>query len=182
MLNINFNPFPVLTTPRLTLRQPFATDRDDVFLLRSNPELMRFIPRVIAKTPDDAEKLIQQFNNYIYANEAITWLIVKNDSPRVIGTVGYIRIDKDNHRAEIGYMLDSESQGQGLMDEALKAAINFGFNTLKLHSIEALVNPLNEASGKVLLNNGFVKACTFKDYLYFNSRFVDVDIFYRVGD
>lgn len=181
MLNINFNPFPVLTTPRLTLRQPFATDRDDLFRLRSNPELMRFIPRVIAKTPDDATKLIQQFNNYIYANEAITWLIVKNDSPQVIGTVGYIRIDKDNHRAEIGYMLDTVYQGMGIMDEAIKAAIDYGFNTLKLHSIEALVNPLNQPSGKVLLNNGFSKTCTFKDYLYFNDRFVDVDIFYRLN-
>lgn len=181
MLSVNFNPFPVLTTPRLTLRQPYATDRDDIFRLRSNPELMRFIPRVIAATPDDATKLIQQFNNYIYANEAITWVIVKNGSTRVIGTVGYIRIDKDHHRAEIGYMLDKEYQGQGLMAEAVEAAIDYGFSKLGLHSIEALVNPLNEPSGKVLLNNGFVKAATFKDYLFFNNRFVDVDIFYRVS-
>jgi ribosomal-protein-alanine N-acetyltransferase len=180
MLNINFSPFPVLTTARLTLRQPYATDRDDIFRLRSNPELMRFIPRVIAGSPEDAAKLIQQFNNYIHANEAITWVIVKNDSPRVIGTVGYIRIDRDNHRAEIGYMLDAAFHGQGIMDEAIKSAIDYGFNKMKLHSIEALVNPLNHSSGKVLLNNGFHKACTFKDYLYFNNRFVDVDIFYRV--
>jgi [ribosomal protein S5]-alanine N-acetyltransferase len=180
MLAVNFNPFPVLATPRLTLRQPYSTDRDDIFRLRSNTSLMRFIPRVIATSPDDATKLIQQLNNYIYSNEAITWAIERNDSPGVIGTVAYIRIDKDNHRAEIGYMLAPEFHGQGIMDEAIKAAIDYGFDKLKLHSIEALVNPLNEPSGKVLINNGFLKTGTFKDYLFFNGGYVDVDIFYRV--
>jgi ribosomal-protein-alanine N-acetyltransferase len=181
MLSVNFSPFPVLTTPRLTLRQIHATDRDDVFRLRSDQGLMQFIPRVVAQSPDDAAKLIQQFNNYIYANEAITWGIVKNGSPEIIGTVGYIRIDKDNHRAEIGYMLSKRFHGQGLMDEAVKAAIDFGFNTIKLHSIEALINPLNGRSANVVLNNGFSKIGTYKDFLFFDGRYVDVDVFYRVN-
>src|SRR5688572_9653083 len=126
MLAVNFNPFPVLTTPRLTVRQPFESDRDDIFRLRSNAALMRYIPRVLTTTPEDATKLIQQFNNYIYANEAITWVIERNDSPGVIGTVAYIRIDKANHRAEIGYMLATEFQGKGIMHEAIKAAIDYG--------------------------------------------------------
>jgi [ribosomal protein S5]-alanine N-acetyltransferase len=180
MLKINLNPFPELTTSRLVLRRIMPTDSNDVFKLRSDESLMRFIPRHVARSVDDAEKLIQQMSNYIYANEAITWGIERKDSPGIIGTVGYIRIDKENHRAEIGYMLDSRHHRQGIMDEAIKAAISYGFHELKFHSIEALINPLNAASAKVALKNGFTKTASFKDYLYFIDRYVDVDVYYRV--
>lgn len=54
MLEINFHPFKNLESKRLLLRRIIETDVDEIFVLRSNPETMKFIPRSLAKTKEDA--------------------------------------------------------------------------------------------------------------------------------
>ncbi|WP_201771370.1 GNAT family N-acetyltransferase [Pedobacter antarcticus] len=49
MMEINFSPFPVLKSGRLTLREITSADVDAVFALRSDPDTMRYIPRPLAK-------------------------------------------------------------------------------------------------------------------------------------
>src|SRR5690349_8328255 len=156
MLEINFNPFPEIVTDRLRLRQFDTGDANELFFLRSDKAIMQFIPRPLAQSKSDAEQLIRRFSDTLHANEAITWAIaLKNENP-VIGTIGFIKIDKANFRAEIGYLLDTRHHGKGIMMEAISAVVKYGFETLKLHSIEAVVHPNNNASAKLLLNSGFV--------------------------
>ena len=54
MLDINFTPFPNLETDRLILRRLSAEDILEIFALRSNKEVMKYIPRPLVKTMDDA--------------------------------------------------------------------------------------------------------------------------------
>jgi len=54
MLNINFNPFPLITTERLLLRQVEKSDVNEIFFLRSNENVMKYIDRPPAKSLDDA--------------------------------------------------------------------------------------------------------------------------------
>ncbi|GAB3935877.1 GNAT family N-acetyltransferase [Larkinella terrae] len=177
MLDVNFEPFPTLSTDRLILRQFKTADSSDLFVLRSNPEIMRFIPRPLARSVQDASLLIQSFNEGIRANEMITWAIALRNSAEVIGTIGFVRMNKANYRAEVGYLLRADYQGTGFMREALTAVVNYGFRTLKLHSIEAVVDPENRASAKLLERCGFEKEGHFKENKYFNGRFYD-SVFY----
>lgn len=177
MLSPNFTPFPVLTTERLVLRRFTYDDAAGLFEMRSNETVMQYINRPINKTIDDAVGLIDVIEDLLSKNDGITWCICLKNNHKCIGSIGFWRIEKDNHRAEIGYLLNPVYQGQGIMQEAVTAAIDYGFNVLKLHSIEARVSPGNFASIKLLLKNNFVQEAYFKEYHLHNGRFEDTMVY-----
>lgn len=75
MLTLNFNPFPVLFTPRLVLRQILENDVKEIFVLRSNKEVMEFINRPLATSAEDALELIKKITDSINNNDGVTWAI-----------------------------------------------------------------------------------------------------------
>lgn len=177
MLTPNFHPFPVLTTERLILRQITFDDADDLFVLRSDERLMRYIGRPLAQTTEDALQLIKKIQDALEANDGISWGISLKADPKLIGTIGYWRIVKEHYRAEIGYLISLEQQGKGLMQEAIGVALDYAFSELQLHSIEANVNPANVASIKLLERNKFIKEAHFKENYFFNGVFHDTFIY-----
>ena len=177
MLTINFSPFPNLETERLLLRRVNFNDLKEIFALRSNADTMKYIPRPLVKTDEDALEHIAMIDTKIEANEGINWAITFKDDPKLIGIIGHYRIKPEHYRAELGYMLLPEYQGKGIISEAVKEAINYGFNVMKLHSLEAVIAPDNYASAKVLEKNGFVKEAHFKEYEFFEGRFLDSIIY-----
>ena len=177
MVSINFASFPIIATERLVLRQIINDDVNDVFAFRSNKEAMQYISRPIAETTEDALKVITIMSDF-YANEkGISWGICFKDANKVIGTIGYVHIDKDNFRAEIGYMMHPAYHRQSIMQEAIKPIIDFGFNTMQLHSIEANLHPDNIASKDILLKNGFAQEAYFKENFYYEGQFLDTVVF-----
>lgn len=63
---------------------------------------------------------------------------------------------KDNKKAEVGYDLNPLFQRKGIMSEALKSILGFGFNNLNLDKIDAFTHKKNESSKKLLEKNGFI--------------------------
>lgn len=177
MLNPNFNPFPVLTTERLILRRFTYDDAADLFEMRSNEAVMQYIHRPINKTIDDAIGLIDVIEDLLSKNDGITWCICLKNSNKYIGSIGFWRIEKDSHRAEIGYLLNPAYQGRGIMQECITTVIDYGFNVIKLHSIGAYVSPKNFASIKLLLKNNFVQEAYFKEDHLHNGRFEDTMVY-----
>jgi [ribosomal protein S5]-alanine N-acetyltransferase len=176
MLTFNFNPFPEIKTERMVLRKIVPSDADDMFRLRSDSRLMQFIDRPVATSLQDVHDLFERINESLNKNEGITWaMCLKNDN-RLIGTVGYYRNKPEHHRGEIGYMIHSDFQRNGLTYEALISALNYGFNELHFHSVEADVNPDNAASVGLLEKAGFIKEAHFKENYYFNGVFKDTVI------
>jgi ribosomal-protein-alanine N-acetyltransferase len=74
-------------------------------------------------------------------------------------------------------MILPEHNGKGIVTEAIKAVIKYGFETLKLHSIGAVIDPENVASAKVLKKNGFVKEAHLKENEFFEGRYLDSVIY-----
>ena len=177
MLEINFNPFPNLTTDRLILKQITIADENDFFRMRSDKQIMKYISRPLAKDVKDVRVLIEIFDDGIKKNERINWGIYLKTDNRLIGSIGYVHIYPENHRAEIGYLLDIPFHGKGIMKEAIEKVIDFGFTELKLHTIEALVQHMNIASSKLLQKNKFVKEAHFKDYLYYEGKYIDAVVY-----
>ena len=173
MLQINFQPFPQIPTERLLLREITRADAADLFALRSNKGLMRYIDRPLAQTAQDALNLIEIIITALKNNDGITWGITLKNNPQLIGTIGFWRILKEHHRAEIGYLLSDTFQRQGIMQEAITAVINYGFNVLQLHSIEGNVNPANTASIMLLEKNKFIREAYFRENYYYNGKFID---------
>jgi ribosomal-protein-alanine N-acetyltransferase len=180
MLAVNFNPFPSLTTERLLLRVIGPQDDQHLFSLRSDKRVMKFLDRPMAKSVDEVSEFIGRIITDLANNNGITWAMSAKDTPELMGTIGYWKLDKANHRAEIGYMMHPDWHGRGLMQEAMAAVIGYGFNTMKLHSIEANVNPANESSIKLLERNKFIQEAYFKENYYYDGRFLDSVIYSRL--
>ncbi|MGC4039344.1 MAG: GNAT family N-acetyltransferase [Flavobacterium sp.] len=177
MLTINFHPFQNLETERLLLRRIDNNDVDEVLALRGNPETMKYIPRPLAKTKEDALGHIAMIEEKIINNTGINWGITIKGNPRIIGIIGHYRIQPENHRAEIGYMSLPETYGKGYITEAIHAVLGYGFEQMDLHSIEAVIDPANSASERVLQKCGFVKEAHILENELWEGKFWDTVIY-----
>lgn len=173
MLVFDFTEFPLLETERLVLRQIIRDDANEMFALRSNPDIMKYIPRELPKTIDDAVVHIDFMQGLLEKQECINWAICLKGEKNLIGNIGYFRMQPENHRAELGYMLSQDFHGKGIMQEAITEILKFGFETMKLHSVEAVTDPENFSSWKLLEKNGFVREGHFKEDCYWQGKFLD---------
>lgn len=177
MLEFNFHPFPVIETERLLLRRITNDDVNEVFELRSNPETMKYIPRPLVQNNEDALAHIAMIDEKIDTNIGVNWGITLKDNPKLLGIIGFYRMQPENYRAEIGYMLSPDFHGKGIIPEAVNRLIRYGFDDLKLHSIEAVIDPENSASEKVLEKCGFVKEAHLKESEFWEGKFLDKVIY-----
>ena len=177
MLLLNFNPFPFLSTERLNLRRISDEDEKEIFFLRSDKEMLQFLDRDPAQSIDEAREWIRMINKGIDDNQYIAWGIALKNDPLLIGTISFWNVKYEHYRAEIGYALHPLFQGRSLMKEAMTAVINYGFDSLKLHSIEANVNPGNAPSIRLLERNGFIREAYHRENHYYNVHFLDSAIY-----
>ncbi|MEO6254131.1 MAG: GNAT family protein [Ferruginibacter sp.] len=178
MLDLNFSPFPEIKTSRLLLRRMTNDDATELLFLRSDDRVMHYIGREKTKTVEEAAAFIEKINASVDTNEAIMWAIALVDDPgTMIGTICYWNILKDHYRAEVGYILHPDLWNKGLMKEAVQAVIEYGFNRMKLHSIEGHINPANIVSGIVLERCGFTRDAYFKENFCFRGKFFDSAVY-----
>ncbi|TKC12536.1 GNAT family N-acetyltransferase [Pedobacter polaris] len=178
MLQLNFSSFPILETERLILRSHTNEDAEALFALRNNEDVMRFIHRERQKTVAEIENFISNFNDGCNQGQHLAWVIALKQNPsQMIGSIGYWRTNLVNYRAEIGYMLHPNYWRKGIISEALNKTIDFGFAEMNLHSIQANIDPENDASRQILLKHGFVKEAYFKEDFYFQGKFLDSEIY-----
>ena len=178
MLELNFSPFPEITTERLLLRRMTRQDAFEIFLIRSNEVVMKYVDRPRAASTKDAEDFLDLTDKSLDANDGISWGITLKEYPeKLIGYIGYWRMKKEHYRAEIGYMLNPAFWKRRIMTEAILAVLDFGFDTMHLHSIEANISPGNAASERVLQATGFIKEAYFKEDFFFQDTFFDTAVY-----
>lgn len=173
MLELNFDPFPVFETDRLVLRKISMDDAEELFVLRTNQDAMRYINKPLPKSINEVKELINRMNEI---TERIQWAISLKDNPTLIGTIGYHRIEKEHYRAEVGYMILPKYWNKGITSEAMTKVLDFGFNEIGLHTIEANINPANEISQKLLKKFNFIKEGYFRESYFFDGTFLDSEI------
>jgi ribosomal-protein-alanine N-acetyltransferase len=110
--------------------------------------------------------------DYLEKN-GIVWALINKESGKFMGHFAFFHIKHDDCRCEVGYMMLPEFWNKGLMTEALKKMIPLAFGPMNFHSIEANLNPGNEASRRILEKLGFEKEGYFKENFYFNGTFID---------
>ena len=155
MTKTNFSSFPTLQTQHLYLRRIELYDDNEILELRSNPQVNKFLERAVAITLEDAQTFIRKIITGIENGEWFYWAITLKDENKLIGTICLWNIIKEKSLAEIGYELHPAHQGKGLMQEAINAIIDFGFNEIQLETITAFPIKENKKSIQVLLRNNF---------------------------
>jgi [ribosomal protein S5]-alanine N-acetyltransferase len=109
------------------------------------------------------------------ADQSLRLLLVER-GPRgpILGDCAFTNIVRGPFQAcHLGYKLDHQFVGRGLMKEALTAALDYAFGALKLHRIMANYQPTNERSGKLLRRLGFTIEGYARDYLFLNGAWRD---------
>jgi len=171
MINLNFTKFPILTTERLRLRQLSHDDQLDIFALRSDAVINKYLDRKPSTTVEDALRFIDNVNENIKKNTSIYWAITLTETNTLVGTICLYNFSTENNSCEVGYELKTNFQGQGIMKEALELVINYTFETLQFCEIIAFTHKENQQSTKLLTTLQFSK---FEDVLAENP---DINIF-----
>ena len=158
MTDMNSATFPILKTERLTLRQLSIDDQQDIFALRSDAEINKYLDREPSKTIDDAINFISKVNDNIEKSNTYYWAITLTDAKTLVGTICLFNFSNEKNSCEIGYELMTKFQGQGIMKEAVQVVIDYIFQALKFKKILAFTHYDNQNSTNLLLKFNFVKS------------------------
>jgi len=109
------------------------------------------------------------------ADIALRFFLLPSSAPtRVIGYVGLFNFVRGAGQfCTLGYSLDEQMQGKGLMTEALEAATQYAFEDLRMHKVMANYIPHNDRSGRLLKRLGFSVDGYSRDFLMINGRWED---------
>jgi RimJ/RimL family protein N-acetyltransferase len=143
--------FPILDTKRLLLRQLDESDFQEIFALRADDNVNRYITRAKARNINEAKGFIKK----IVENRSFYWAICFRDVNRLIGTICLFNFSEDRTIGEVGYELMPTYQKMGIMNEAVERVINYGFNEIGLTTIVAYTHKGNSSSSRLLEKNNF---------------------------
>jgi [ribosomal protein S5]-alanine N-acetyltransferase len=170
-------PFPIIETDRLFLRKVNAEDAPDMLVYLSEEEVVQHMGLVPFQTIEDAMDEINWYDSIYEEGTGIRWGITLKEEGKVIGSCGYLNRAPKHHRAEIGFELSKDYWGKGIAREALDAVIRYGFLHLELERIEALIEPENIPSQKLVERKGFSREGLLRHYEYTRGKFDDLLIY-----
>ncbi len=176
-MNINavFKNFPQLETKNLILRETKITDALDVFQVFADDEVTEYHDLETFTCLEEVQSLIERRAERFKNQQGIRWGIARKEDNIIIGSCGYSI--KNRFQVEIGYELARDHWRKGIMTEALKAIIKWGFHELNFKRIEAMVMVENTASIKLLGSLGFVEEGLLREYGFWKRQFHDLKVF-----
>jgi ribosomal-protein-serine acetyltransferase len=110
----------------------------------------------------------------------IALTLVIRHKGRLCGSIGLHRFDPRNRSSSIGYWIDAESEGQGMITQACRAIVNAGFSEYGLHRIEIRCASANQRSAAVPLRVGFREEGLLREAEWLYDHFVDLRVFSRL--
>ena len=167
----------ILDTERLRLRWLKREDVTDLFKIFSDKKVMRYWSTPPMQEMQDARELLIKAEENYESKSALRFGLECKETLRIMGTCSLFNFHHISRRAEIGYILGKDHWGQGLMNEALHVLIDYAFNILNLHRLEADIDPRNEASRQSLLRLGFTLEGLLRERWIVNAEIADSEIY-----
>jgi len=164
---------PPLTTARLQLRGINQADSEDLYAIYSDMKTLEYWGQDPVQSPAEVWKIIKKNMQYVASGTAILWGIALRDSNRLIGTCTIFRISQQNKNGEVGFILNRAHWGKGLMTEAMSSVLNYTFNDLDFHRLEADTDPKNLASLALLKKLGFQREGYFRERWFVHGKWHD---------
>lgn len=148
-------PTPTLETPRLRLR-PFAdTDADAIYALQSNPRVLRYWDSPPWTDRARAQAFLAACRQMAEDGSGVRWAIETRADRAFLGWCAMFRWNPVYRSLGIGYCLDEPGWGRGHATEAVRALLQWAYDTLDLNRVEAELDTRNAASARVLEKLGF---------------------------
>lgn len=157
-----------LTSERLDFRTVEETDQEFV---RHHANDHRIRDWIGGNEPNEADDIAR----WIGAENAVHFLPSLDDEP--IGHAWLFRIDRSAGRAELGYWIAPEHQGEGYGTEAAERVVEYAFEDLGCNRVIARVYEGNEASARILEGLGFRQEGTLREHGFAGGEYLDCDVY-----
>ena len=156
---------PRLETERLILRSLRMEDADFIFREWGSPAVTHYMrDEEPLRSREEAEEWLRPLQTPEEMPTFKWWGIESKRDKELIGTCGFCRWNKQHHWAEMGYDLWPDYWGQGLMPEALRVLLRYGFEVMELNRVEATTHTENQRSMRVLEKLGFQREGVLREY------------------
>ena len=156
-----------IITERLMLRKLTQKDIDNIFLLDSNPEVMKYVGVPPVTNKQESAKMIENIINQYEKNGTGRLAVIEKESNQFIGWSGIKLLTEEvngfKNVYELGYRFLPEFWGKGYATESAIASLDLGFNQLNADKIYAYADVGNESSSRILTKLGFENKGTFLD-------------------
>ena len=173
---------PTLVTDRLILRKMTPNDAEAVFAYASDPELTRYVIWETHRSIEDSKAFLDLVTGKYESGGEPEWGIVYKGDHRFVGTCGIVSWEPYHARAELGYALSRDYWGRGLMAEAVRAMISFGFREMNLNRIEARCIAENTASARVMEKAGMLYEGTLRRRELIKGEYRDIKLYSILRD
>lgn len=182
-LTARFPDIPSLETSRLRLRKLTLADAGDVFAYASDPEVARYVRFVVHRSIADSEKFISSVIQQYATGAEPVWGMELKTTSKIIGSIGFLKWDRQNRRIELGYALGRPWWGQGFAPEAVIPVVEFAFAHTDVNRIEAFCVVEHSASARVLEKCGFRLEGVLRQYEEVKGRRPDLKVYSKLrGD
>jgi len=166
-----------LVTARMLLRPLRPDDASAVFHYAQDPEVTKYTTWDAHRTVEDSKRLIEHtIAEYQRGENAVLAMELKSEK-KVIGTCGLINVSAEHCRGELVFVMAKEHWGGGMMGEALRATLTFGYGALQLNRIWAKVDPDNMKTTLVLRRAGWQFEGTLRQDVKVRGTFRDVKLY-----
>ncbi|RKL67226.1 ribosomal-protein-serine acetyltransferase [Salipaludibacillus neizhouensis] len=123
------------------------------------------------KGVQDSKTFIEKSLNRFAANNGY-WSGIWHKG-ELAGSIGYLYIDSQNSKTEIGYWLGKDFVGRGLVRKACKLMIEHAFTDLQLNKVEINIATKNIKSKAIPEYLGFTKEGVIRNYEFLNGQYLD---------
>ena len=145
-----------LVGKKIIIRKLKLSDANGIYYNVKDKTIVKWTLNIPHPYPKNgARKFIRHEIYKIKKKKGYAFGITLRNADRVIGVISLFKIDQSNKNAELGYWLGKKYWGQGIMTEAIKLILIFGFKHLKLHRIYANLFEENLPSKRILEKVGF---------------------------
>jgi ribosomal-protein-alanine N-acetyltransferase len=169
---------PVIEGERIKLRKIEANDADTLLQYWGDPEVVKEMNMSPFMSSNEVLEMITLLNGLAECEDTLRWGIELREEHKLIGSCGFNTWQLSGaYRAEIGYDLGKAYWRQGYMTEALGLMLSYGYETMGLNRIEALVQPTNVASSKLLTSFHFQQEGLLRQYQKIEEGFMDLYLY-----
>ena len=162
------------------LRPIQLDDLEDFYcLIRNNRTILEAYLPITTRASKDLASTEHYLHDLVEKREQKEWytMVIEHES-QLVGIIYIKSINWMIAKCELGYFMDEDFQGKGLMTQAVKQAIDYCFDTLRMHKIFARIGTENLASKQVALKAGFILEGVLKDdYRTGEGKLVDVEYY-----
>ena len=171
--------FAFIETEHLVLRPFSFMDSEDFYKIASNPENLRFIFPVQANLQESQHVLANYFMKYPLG----IWAICDKSSKQMIGSIKFEKVDEIKNEAELGYFLNKDYWGRGLMTECVKNIIYLSFTQFGFKKLRIVTHLENKASQRVAQKSSFRFSRQFRGSDRYTRKMRDyLEFCYEKGD